>query len=143
MSAYHLITIAFAPNEPADGAPLFVRALKLTTPGSIQVLQIKGHPLPEDGELDKALSENENDLSASARRVLQDLAQKHGIPAENVTVRFGEPAAEIRNFCRETGSDLLIIGNREQHGLSGLWKTPASTIVKDATLDILAVHSSN
>ncbi|WP_020209056.1 hypothetical protein [Gilvimarinus chinensis] len=143
MAAYHLITIAFALNKSADGAPLFIRALTLATPESIQVLQLKGHPLPEDDELDRAPSENENELSASARRELQGLTQKHAIPAENGTVRFGEPTPEFRNFCRKTNSGLFIISNREQHSLSGLWKTQASMFVKDAALDIFAGRSSN
>ncbi|UTF61140.1 universal stress protein [Gilvimarinus sp. DA14] len=141
MSGYRLITVAISPEEHLDGALLLERALKLTSADAVQVIQVCSHPVIGEGQLDQGGAEDEGTLKRMLRDELVNKLSRYHIAADNIWLCFGEPAQQIHRICRDTDSDLLIIGNREHHGLKGLTTISASAIVKAARLDVLTIYS--
>ena len=45
----------------------------------------------------------------------------------------GEPAAEIGNFAREVGADLIIVGYRRQSAFDRWWSGPKGAYLMDYT----------
>jgi universal stress protein A len=82
----------------------------------------------------------EDELLDRARQRLATLAGELGIPAAATRVEAGNVKSEIVRVARERGSDLIVLGSRERHGLSILVNFTEDTVLHAAPCDVLAVR---
>lgn len=82
----------------------------------------------------------EGELVKRANERLRDLARQLGIADAQCRVEAGNTKAEIVRVAAETGTDLVVIGSRERHGLSILVNLTEDTILHAAPCDVLAVR---
>ena len=64
------------------------------------------------------------------------------IPSKSRTksVEVGSIKAEVVWVAAEVGSDLIVLGNRERHGLAMLLNFTEDTVLHSAPCDVLAVR---
>lgn len=89
--------------------------------------------LPQDVEL-------EEQMVASARRKLQDLAQRLGMPDAPCWVELGATKQEILRVAAEQGIDLIVVGSHGRHGIQRLLGSTANAVLHGAPCDVLAVR---
>jgi universal stress protein A len=75
-----------------------------------------------------------------ARKQIAALAQELGLPPDAASVEAGSAKGEILRHAREQGSDLIVLGCRERHGLSILLHRTEDTVLHGAPCDVLAVR---
>ena len=84
--------------------------------------------------------EDEEELVNRAAVRLQELARELGLEGSACRVEAGNTKAEIVRVAAETGSDLVVLGSRERHGLSILVNLTEDTVLHGAPCDVLAVR---
>ncbi|HWP94994.1 MAG TPA: universal stress protein [Gammaproteobacteria bacterium] len=84
----------------------------------------------------------EQDLVESARRRLDELAEKLGIAASDRIIETGNIKHEIVRVATERAADLIVLGSREKHGLAVLLGSTEKAILSAAPCDVLAVRLS-
>jgi universal stress protein A len=62
------------------------------------------------------------------------------LPPDAGNVEAGSAKTEILRYAREQGSDLIVLGCRERHGLSILLHRTEDTVLHGAPCDVLAVR---
>ncbi len=82
----------------------------------------------------------EEELVANARRRLDELAARLGLEDSPKSVEVGSIKAEVVRVAAEVGSDLIVLGNRERHGLAMLLNFTEDTVLHSAPCDVLAVR---
>ena len=82
----------------------------------------------------------EEELVKRAQERLRELARALGFAAATCRVEAGNTKAEILRVAQESGTDLIVIGSRERHGLSILVNLTEDTILHAAPCDVLAVR---
>jgi universal stress protein A len=82
----------------------------------------------------------ESELLERARRKLDELAARIGVPTAPRLVEAGNVKTEIVRVARERRADLIVIGSRERHGLSILVNLTEDTVLHAAPCDVLAVR---
>lgn len=82
----------------------------------------------------------EDELLDRARQRLGTLAGELGVPPAAARVEAGNVKSEIIRVAREHGSDLIVLGSRERHGLSILVNFTEDTVLHAAPCDVLAVR---
>jgi universal stress protein A len=75
-----------------------------------------------------------------AKAQLAEFATQFGIDADNVLVRVGAPAYEIRAAAEELDVDLIVIGTHGKHGLGLLLGSTANAVLHGVPCDTLAVR---
>ena len=81
----------------------------------------------------------EEELREQAQTKLAQLAGEFGIPADNVHVKLGTPAFEIRELAEQQGTDLIVIGTHGRHGLGLLLGSTANAVLHGVGCDVLVV----
>ena len=89
--------------------------------------------LPDDYNLEQELLE-------AARRRMQALGERIGVPEEDRYVVPGAAAREIVHIVQERGMDLIVLGSHGRHGLSMLLGSTANAVLHHAQCDVLAVR---
>jgi universal stress protein A len=82
----------------------------------------------------------DDQLVGQARAQIVALAGALGITAEQCLVTTGNVKAEILRAARELGTDLIVLGCRERHGLSILVNLTEDTVLHGAPCDVLAMR---
>ena len=82
----------------------------------------------------------ESELIERARRKVDELTARLGIPGAPSSVEAGNVKTEIVRVARERGADLIVLGSRERHGLSILVNLTEDTVLHAAPCDVLAVR---
>ena len=68
------------------------------------------------------------------------LAKELGVPDTRWSVVVGGIKSEIVRVAADRKTDLIVIGNRERHGLAFLIKPTEDVVVQRAPCDVLAVR---
>ncbi len=84
--------------------------------------------------------QTQDELVRGTTRQLTDLAVKLGLGKEHATVLVGNTKIEIVRVAQERGSDLIVLGSRERHGLSLLVDFTEDAVLHKACCDVLAVR---
>jgi universal stress protein A len=100
---------------------------------------------PEDIPIDAIAPEDvdcKEYLTTQAHTALKELAQRLGREDVRRVVKLSTRSAraEILQFARESGVDLIVLGAHGGHGLSDLLGSTASAVVQGAPCDVLAVR---
>ena len=85
----------------------------------------------------------ENNIRSNSERELRELAVAHGIGEADCHLLEGQPASKIHEFCLENSIDLVVLGSHGKHGLQLLLGSTASSVLHNASCDVLAVRIKN
>lgn len=84
--------------------------------------------------------EIEGQLVERAKQGIASLATKLGLAQVSENVVTGSTKAEIIDFAKTHGADLIVIGQHGRHGISRLLGSTANAVLHHAPCDVLAVH---
>jgi universal stress protein A len=87
-----------------------------------------------------AILQTQDEIVHAAGARLQELAASVGIAENKTHVVIGTTNLEIVRAARERGTDLIILGRRERHGLSLLVDFTEDSVLHKASCDVLAVR---
>ena len=82
----------------------------------------------------------ESELVGRARTKLGELSRRLSLEQSRQLVETGSIKAEIIRTAQKLGSDLIVLGSRERHGLAILLNFTEDTILHAAPCDVLAVR---
>lgn len=77
---------------------------------------------------------------SSALEQLEDIAKKFGIAKENVYLKAGNAAEEIKQLASDTRADLIVIGTHGRSGFKLLLGSTANAVLHGVQQDVLAVR---
>jgi len=81
----------------------------------------------------------EEEMRVQAKEKLTNLGQEYGVGKENVYVRLGTPATEIRAIAEEMKCDLIVIGTHGRHGVGLLLGSTANAVLHGVACDVLVI----
>ena len=117
------------------------RAVAAATGAEVSLLHVVEYvPVEPMGETLLPAVQIEEELVKRAGQRLRELAVALGLPDAPCRVEAGNTQTEILRVAQETGTDLIVIGSRERHGLSILVNLTEDTILHAAPCDVLAVR---
>jgi universal stress protein A len=82
----------------------------------------------------------ESELLERARIKLAQLCAQLGLQGNPQLIEMGSIKSEIIRASQRLGSDLIVLGSRERHGLAILLNFTEDTILHAAPCDVLAVR---
>lgn len=83
--------------------------------------------------------ELEKELVDVARRELDALGDRLGVPVADRLIRTGPTGRMIDEVARELAVDLVVIGSHGRHGFMGLFGATARAVLRNLTCDVLCV----
>lgn len=117
------------------------RAVAAACGAEVRLLHVVEYvPVEPLGETLLPTVEIEEELVKRAGERLRALAIELGLPDAECRVEAGNIKAEIVRVAAETGTDLVVLGGRERHGLSILVNLTEDTVLHAAPCDVLAVR---
>jgi universal stress protein A len=141
MSVYRRILVVVDLTEDSLIIGRRAQALATTFGADIDLLHVVEFvPVEPMGETLMPSVQIEDELLARARQRLATLAAEIGIASSAARVEAGNVKSEIVRIARERGSDLIVLGSRERHGLSILVNFTEDTVLHAAPCDVLAVR---
>lgn len=75
----------------------------------------------------------------SIHNLLLDMAKLYDIPKDNIQIKVGSTAKQIRNFASEIKADVIVIGSHGRHGIGLLLGSTASSVIHGAPCDMLVI----
>ena len=82
----------------------------------------------------------EGELVERATKRIAELASRTGLQAAERIVRTGNIKGEVVRIAQDAGTDLIVLGSRERHGVSILFNQTEDTVLHAAPCDVLAVR---
>ena len=76
----------------------------------------------------------------TARKRLDELADRLSVPESRRWLELGSPKAEIIRVAAEQTADLIVLGSHGRHGIGLLLGSTASSVIHHARCDVLAVR---
>jgi universal stress protein A len=117
------------------------KAIAATSLAEITVLHVVEYvPVEPMGEALLPTVQIESELVARARTKLDELVRRLSLERSQQLVATGSIKAEIIRAAQKLGSDLIVLGSRERHGLAILLNFTEDTILHAAPCDVLAVR---
>jgi universal stress protein A len=84
----------------------------------------------------------ERELVDVARRELDALGERIGVPPEDRIVEFGAAGRGIEHVAKDLGVDLIVVGVRDHNWLTNLFGSTSRTLLRHEVCDLLAVRVS-
>jgi universal stress protein A len=97
-------------------------------------------PVEPMGETLMPAVQIEEELLERAKQRLATLGDELGLGDAELFVEAGNVKSEILRVARERGTDLIVIGSRERHGMSILVNLTEDTVLHGSPCDVLAVR---
>jgi universal stress protein A len=142
MSEYRHILLAVDLSPDADAIGQRAADLARRLGAELSLLHVV-EQVPVDPANDVMVPERvllDNQLVESAREALDALARRLGMTDSPRLVELGVTKNEIIRIAREQGTDLIVVGSHERHGLSLLLGSTANAVLHHAPCDVLAVR---
>jgi universal stress protein A len=141
MSVYRRILVVVDLTEDSLVIGRRAKALSAIFSAELDLLHVVEFvPVEPMGETLMPSMQIEDELLERARQRLATLAGELGVPTTAARVEAGNVKSEIVRVAREHGSDLIVLGSRERHGLSVLVNFTEDTVLHAAHCDVLAVR---
>jgi len=141
MTEYRKILVAVDLTEQSDRVVARGLALARLTGAEVSLLHVVEYvPVEPMGEALLPAVDIEEELVAGARKRLEDLAGRHGVPELERRVACGNIKSEIVRIAEESQADLIVLGSRERHGLAVMLNLAEDAILHAAPCDVLAVR---
>lgn len=91
------------------------------------------------GDIPIDLTDTQMVMEKHADESLKNLAQTLSITPRHMQVTVGNTAEELRSTAADINADLIVVGSHARHGLALLLGSTASSVLKNAGCDVLAV----
>lgn len=141
MADYKKILLVVDLSEDSQIIGERAKAIAACYQADITVLHVVEYvPVEPMGEALLPTVQIESELVARARTKLAELSRKLGLDQSHQLVETGSIKAEIIRTAQRLGSDLIVLGSRERHGLAILLNFTEDTILHAAPCDVLAVR---
>ncbi|MCU7554131.1 universal stress protein [Alteromonas sp. ASW11-19] len=138
MSDYDTILVAL--DVYAEHEPVINRAMKMASSSSAVHLLYVTYPQTNFEPYGLFLERDySTDIQQHARARLQEVAEKHSIPSEQIHVAIGSPADQIHRTAESVQADLIVIGTHGQSGMQLLLGSTANAVLHGVKTDVLAV----
>jgi universal stress protein A len=138
---YRRILLVVDLSEDSRTIGTRARAVAAAAGAELSLLHVVEYvPTEPMGETLLPSVEIEEELVKRAGERLRTLARELGLADAPCRVEVGNTKSEIVRVAAETGSDLVVIGSRERHGLSILVNLTEDTVLHAAPCDVLAVR---
>ena len=118
--------VAREQGSPTVSAATIIRPLARTYGGLDMANVVAGVPFEEE-------------MRGQALTKLQTLGASFDVNSDDIYVRMGTPAAEIRSLADELGADLIVVGTHGRHGLGLLLGSTANAVLHGVACDVLVV----
>lgn len=92
------------------------------------------------GDIPIDLSVTERTMEEHAQERLQKLAEDLQVRPASMEVLLGQTGNELRRLAKELNVDLIVVGSHGRHGLALLFGSTASSVIKGAECDVLAIR---
>jgi universal stress protein A len=141
MTAYRRILAAIDLTQ--DSRAVAERACEIARAGngSLQILHVlEFMPIEPMGDSMMPVIQIDDQMMTRTRAQMDNLTRELGLPPDAGSVETGSAKTEILRYAREQGSDLIVLGCRERHGLSILLHRTEDTVLHGAPCDVLAVR---
>ncbi|MFT7088899.1 MAG: universal stress protein A [Glaciecola sp.] len=76
----------------------------------------------------------------SAREKLEEIGNQFGITKQQVFLKMGDPADEIKEVANDTCADLIVLGTHGRSGFKLLLGSTANAVLHGVKQDVLAVR---
>ena len=142
MSIYNHVVVAIDPF--IDCSQILSKAIKMkTSNGHIHLIHVMdvvmifpSAPLaPASTDLPGMHTESKE----AAHKSMLDMVKRYDLNKENIHLKIGSTAKEIRKFATEINADLIVIGSHGRHGLGLLLGSTASSVIHGSPCDMLVV----
>jgi universal stress protein A len=139
MSSYKKVLLVVDLSD--DSRIIGERAKAIAAGANITLLHVVEYvPVEPMGEALLPTVQIESELVDRARQKLAELAQQLGLEHAPQLIETGSIKAEIVRAAQRLGSDLIVLGSRERHGLAILLNFTEDTVLHAAPCDVLAVR---
>jgi universal stress protein A len=144
MALYHRILLAVDLSADSLWIAQRARTLASVLDAELQIIHVVEPipivpPMPPDPVVPVSVT-TQTELVAIAEEHISSLAQELGVPDLRRSVVVGNTKNEIVRAAADQGTDLIVIGSRERHGLAFLIKPTEDVVVHRAPCDVLAVR---
>jgi universal stress protein A len=144
MVVYHRILLAIDLAPDSRLIAQRARALAVALDAELSIIHVVEPippvaPIPPDAVVPVTVT-TEAELVAIAQERLGTLAHELGVPETRLSIVVGNIKSEIVRSAADGGTDLIVIGSRERHGLAFLFKPTEDVVVHRAPCDVLAVR---
>lgn len=92
------------------------------------------------GDIPIDLTDTQMVMEKHASESLGNLAKSLSLTPRHLQVTVGNTAEELRSTAEAIGADLIVVGSHARHGLALLLGSTASSVLKNAGCDVLAVR---
>jgi universal stress protein A len=141
MSAYLKILLVVDLSEDSQIVGERAKAIAACFRSEITLLHVVEYvPVEPMGEALLPAIQVESELLERARERLAQLALQLALPDIPRLVETGSIKTEIIRASQRLGSDLIVLGSHERHGLAILLNFTEDTILHAAPCDVLAVR---
>jgi universal stress protein A len=142
MSAYKKILAAV--DFSTDSLPICNKAVLLATQHAAELHLVNVMEPIVAGYAAEVMSIDIAGIQAEAqehaRKALNELGGRIGVPPERLHTVLGQPAREIRETAKSLGADLIVMGGHGKHGLDLLLGSVSSSVTHGVTCDLLIVR---
>ena len=141
MADYRKILVVVDLSDDSQIIGERAKAIAANSHAEITLLHVVEYvPVEPMGEALLPTVQIESELVGRARTKLAELAKKLGLDQGRQLIETGSIKAEIIRTAQKIGSDLIVLGSRERHGLAILLNFTEDTILHAAPCDVLAVR---
>jgi universal stress protein A len=141
MGEYHKILLVVDLSEDSRVVGERAKAIAACFGSEITLLHVVEYvPVEPMGEALLPAIQVESELLERARNRLVQLATQLSLADSPRLVETGSIKTEIIRASQRLGSDLIVLGSRERHGLAILLNFTEDTILHAAPCDVLAVR---
>lgn len=141
MSDYKRVLVAVDLSEHSDQVVKRAQFIAKAFQAEISLLHVVEYvPVEPMGEALLPAVDIEDELVQGARRRLDELAERTGVPGVDRRVENGTIKSEVVRVAEEISADLVILGSRERHGVAVLLNLTEDTILHAAPCDVLAIR---
>lgn len=144
MGAYRNILVAVDGSDESD--TILSRALKVAENNNAQIsVVLVFEPLLGHYSFELNMSDFEKVQQEHQARVAEEIQRRLSvlsppIPADNLHLRRGRPAAEIKKLTAELDIDLLIIGSHGHNPVRAVLGSTANAVLHGIECDVLTVR---
>jgi universal stress protein A len=143
MSDYKRVLVAVDLSEHSELVVNRAQVIANAFQAEMSLLHVVEYvPVEPMGEALLPAVDIEDELVEGARRRLDDLAERTGMPGVDRRVENGTIKSEVVRVAEEISADLVILGSRERHGVAVLLNLTEDTILHAAPCDVLAIRLS-
>ena len=141
MRDYKKILLCLDLTDDSEKIAERAKALAATFGAEVTLLHVVEYvPVEPMGEALLPAVQIEGELVERATTRLAELAARLGLEHCERLVHTGNIKNEVVRQAQERGSDLIVMGSRERHGVSILFNFTEDTVLHAAPCDVLAVR---